>query len=329
MQKLNLSDILAARKRLDSHIHNTPILSSNTLNNFLGHQVFFKAECFQKIGAFKARGALNTIAWLVEEGKKPSSVVANSSGNHAQAVAWAARQYQISATIYMPEDVSTVKMQATKAYGANVVLCKKRQEVDEKTEEHARQPGVYWVPPFNHNHVVAGQGTAAHEALQDLENVDAVFAPCGGGGLLSGTLISTRVASPKTKIIGAEPALGNDAFLSFKTGKLQKLAKTPDTLADGARTLSIGDITLEYIRQLDDFYEIEEQRIVYWVQWLSHLLKAHIEPTSALAMEAAFKWLKTQPQKRKVLVVISGGNVDASMMGRLWEKDYLTETPSF
>jgi len=289
---LTIDDIKNAQKRIQPFINETPVVQSSLLNQWLGHEIFFKVECLQKIGAFKVRGACNTVSWLIENNIRPNKLIANSSGNHAQAVAYAALQFNIPATIYMPEYASKVKIQATKAYGATVDLLANRLITDEKVQKAAEEEGTYWIHPYNHEQVIAGQGTAAYEALQQVNDIDAVFAPCGGGGLLSGTLISTRELAPTTKVIGAEPLNANDAAESLRTGAIQKLSATPHTLADGAMTMSVGDITFEYLKQLDDFYEVSEEKIIYWTQWLTHLLKLHIEPTSALSMEAAFLWLK-------------------------------------
>ncbi|NAY90299.1 serine/threonine dehydratase [Muricauda sp. JGD-17] len=325
---LKLDDIKKARSRIGPYINKTPILTSSLLNQWLGHEIFFKAENFQKIGAFKARGACNTIAWLKEQGNRPSKIVANSSGNHAQAVAYAASSFGIPVTIFMPEYSSKIKIQATKSYGAEVVLSKTRIITDEKVQEAASEKSVYWIPPFNHNQVICGQGTAVYESLRDLENVDAVFAPCGGGGLLSGSLIATRGLSPKTQVIGVEPLNANDAAESLRKGSIQRLSTVPNTLADGAMTMAVGDITFEYLKQLDDFFEIEEHHIVYWTQWLTHLLKCRIEPTCAMSMEAVRRWLGTKKTKKRVLVVISGGNMDQATTQKIWQKDWLGVIPT-
>lgn len=328
MSELTIDDVRAARERIHARIHETPILRSSLLDGWLGHEVFFKAECFQRIGAFKSRGALNTVEWLVEAGRKPKHVVANSSGNHAQAVAWAAAQHGIEATIFMPRNVSRVKAQATAAYGARLSFWDTRQQVDEEVERAAGEPGTYWIPPFDHEQVICGQGTAALEALEALGSVDAVFTPCGGGGLLSGTFLATRGLLPHAKVFGAEPASGNDAARSYRLGSIQVLPEAPDTLADGARTLSIGETTFHYVRRTDGLYEVSEAAILYWTQWLTHLLKVHVEPTSAMVMDGVREWLRGQTQRRKVLVILSGGNVDDAMMRRLWAENHLTNPPT-
>ena len=328
MKTLTIKDIQKAKKRIDPLINQTPILFSNKLNEWLGHEIFFKAECFQKVGAFKARGACNTTAWLIENNIKPELIVSNSSGNHAQAVAWASSLFGIPSSIYMPKNVSKVKAQATASYGANTIFCEDRNTVDKQTELAAKKKGTYWIPPFNHPQVIAGQGTAVFESLNELNHIDAIFAPCGGGGLLSGSLITSRALSPKSVVIGAEPKNANDAAESLRKNSIHTLSSTPDTIADGARTLSVGDLTFEYLKQLDDFYEIEEEKIIYWTQWLSHLLKVRIEPTSAMPMEAVRNWLTRQKSKKSILVVISGGNIDMSTMNKICSKDFLNEVPS-
>lgn len=328
MNKLNLDDIKNAKSRIDKYINHTPILFSTTLNKLLGHNIFFKAEGFQKIGAFKIRGGLNTVTWLIENNNKPKHIIANSSGNHAQAIALASSIFGIETTIYMPKNVSTVKAKATLAYGAKIDYSENRIIADKKVLEASKQKRVYWIPPYNHEQVICGQGTVAFEAISELNAVDAVFAPCGGGGLLSGTLISTRGLSPKTKVIGVEPKLANDAIQSLKAGKIISLNSPPDTIADGARTMHIGDITFKYLKNLDDFYEAEENEIIYWTQWLTHLLKIQIEPTSAMAMAGVVKWLKNQKTKKSVLVILSGGNIDKDTMRKIWENSFLEKLPS-
>lgn len=327
MKFLGIEDISKANERIAGLVHKTPIFTSSLLNQWTGHDIFFKAECMQKIGAFKARGACNTLAWLLENTIIPKHIVANSSGNHAQAVAWAASRFDIPSTIFMPSYSSKVKIQATASYGAEVMLCETRAEVDEKVRLASEEEGTYWIPPFNHDQVIAGQGTAAYEAIHELREVDAVFAPCGGGGLLSGSLIATRALAPEAKVIGAEPLNANDAAQSLRMHSIQKLQSVPDTLADGAMTIAVGNITFEYLKQLDDLYEIEESRILYWTQWLSHLLKVRVEPTSAMAMEATFRWLSGQSSKKRALVILSGGNMDQETSLKIWAVNCLNEVP--
>ena len=328
----DFSDILAAKRRISPHINATQVVQSSLLNDWLGHEIFFKAEPMQKIGAFKARGGCNAVAAIIERAQQageplPTRIVANSSGNHAQAVAWAASVFNIPATIYMASNASPVKVQATRAYGAEVVLCENRKIADAQVAAAAEQPGVVWIPPYNHPDVIAGQGTAVLEAITELGEVDGVCMPVGGGGLMSGSYLAAKGLLPNVAVFGAEPLAGNDAAMSRRAGKIIALDDSPKTMADGAMTLAMGDITFPFVQQLDDLFEIDEPTIRYWTQWLQHLLKLHVEPTSAMTMGAVCEWLKQQSGKKRVVVVLTGGNIDAAMMQRIWSEDCLTRVP--
>lgn len=327
MSSVTFADVQTAEKRISPFINKTPVLESQLLNNWLGHRLFFKAECFQKTGAFKLRGALNMMLKAQEEGRLGSQVVASSSGNHAQAVAYAAKILGINATIYSSQNVSKVKAAATLYYGATLDLSATRQEADEKVAEVASKGGVLWMPPFNHNDIIAGQGTVALEAIGQTGEVDSVFVPVGGGGLVSGSLISTRALLPNASVVGAEPLAANDAAESLRTGVIQSLLEQPDTLADGAATLQVGEKTFPHLQALDGFYEVDEMKIAYWTQWLQHLLKIHVEPTCAMTMGAVTEWLKTQSSEQKVLVMLSGGNIDQQKMLKIWQDDHLQQVP--
>jgi threonine dehydratase len=255
-------------------------------------------------------------------------VVASSSGNHAQAVAYAAKLLGIKATIFSAQNISTVKAAATRYYGADLDLSATREEADEKAQDAAQRAETLWVPPFNHPDIISGQGTVLLETLGQCGAVDAVFAPCGGGGLLSGSLIATRAICPQAKVIGVEPLIANDAAQSLHTGTIQRLAEQPQTLADGAATLAVGDVTFEYLKLLDGFYEADEIQIAYWTQWLQHLLKIHMEPTCAMSMAGVVDWLKSQNTPQKVVVVLSGGNIDNKKMCQIWQQDHLATPPS-
>lgn len=326
MTLLTLGDIESASRRLDGVIHDTPVVTSTLLNQWLGHKFYFKAENLQKVGAFKARGAYNTLAWLKETNQLPEHVVAYSSGNHAQSVAWAAAQFGIKATILMPKNVSKVKAQATMAYGAKVVFCDTRPEAESKAQLMADE-GACLIPPYDHDQVICGQGTVVLDALQQQSNIDAVFTPCGGGGLLSGSVIAAKGINPDIKVFGAEPILANDAAQSLKTGEIVTLAQAPATIADGVRTLAVSQRTFGYLKKCNGIIEIEESSIMYWTQWLTHLLKLTIEPTSALGMAAAIKWLIGQSTPQKVLIVLSGGNLDNDTRQQVWQHNYLMERP--
>lgn len=319
--------VLAAQARISPYIHRTPLISSSFLNNCLGHEIVFKAESLQKCGAFKIRGALNALLELKEQGKLPEKIVAFSSGNHAQAVAYAGSLLGVKTTVVIPKYVSKVKQQATRAYGAEIIITNTRQET-EKLSYQMQSEGAFLLPPSDNDAVIAGQGTACLEALQDGVNPNAAFATCGGGGLLAGSLLATKLLSPQTKVFGAEPKMANDAATSVRDGKIFSFAETPMTIADGARTLHISERSFYYLKQLAGFYEVEEEQIIYWTQWLSHLLKISVEPTSAVAMAAAHIWLKSQPQGQKILVIISGGNIDAISQRQIWQENYLEKLPS-
>ncbi|MEJ2419077.1 MAG: pyridoxal-phosphate dependent enzyme, partial [Exilibacterium sp.] len=234
----------------------------------------------------------------------------------------------IAAHIVMPTNAPATKRAATEGYGADIIsydpATGDRKHI---AEAHAADYGYTIVPPYDHPQIVAGQGTAALELCEDVGRLDAVLAPCGGGGLLSGSLIAARALSPHAAVIGAEPLNANDAAESRRKGSIQTLQNTPQTLADGAMTLAVGDITFEYLKQLDEFYEVSEADIAYWCQWLNHLLKVRIEPTGALSMAAVKQWLAKQSDSKTVLVVLSGGNMDGKTAQKLWCTDYLTSTP--
>ena len=328
---LHFHHIQQAYERIKDKVHRTPIFESHLLNDLLGHRILFKVECLQKTGAFKFRGACNILSALAEEDKLPGKIVANSSGNHAQAIACAARLFGVKATIYTTESVSKVKAAATAFYGADVIKYPTRPEADAAVAEAAKQNDVIWIPPFNPPHIIAGQGTAAFEALQQLESkVHAVFTPCGGGGLLSGTYLAAKGTDPNIKVIGAEPLNANDAARSLREGLIVSLEKSPNTLADGAATPSVGEHTFPILQQTDGFYEVEEEKISYWTQWLQHLLKIHVEPTCAMTMEAVVRWLRDGgfPEKQTCLVVLSGGNIDQPTMSKIWAEDKLDRLPS-
>ncbi|MFN3805960.1 serine/threonine dehydratase [Asticcacaulis sp.] len=320
-------DLLTAQARIAPFIHRTPLFQSDTLNKALGHSVIFKAENLQKIGAFKLRGAMNTLLALKEQGTLGRSVCAFSSGNHAQAVAYAARELGVKATIFIPKQASAVKIAATRACGADVVVTESRQIAEASVAELISK-GATFVHPYDNPYVIAGQGTACLEALQDGVEADAVFAPCGGGGLMSGTWLATRLARPQAKVYACEPKMANDAHRSVQAGEIVRLSETPMTIADGVRTLAVSSRTLSYLQRLDGFYEVEEDEIVYWSQWLSHLLKLVIEPTCAMSMAGVVRWLQTQTERKTVLVILSGGNISAETHQAIWGLDRLSLLPS-
>jgi len=320
------SEIKTAHQRISPYIHRTPLLSSQILNDFLGHEIVFKAECLQKIGAFKIRGALNTLLELKEKNSLPESVVAFSSGNHAQAVAVAGKMLNVKTTIVLPLFTSSVKQQAAIYYGAKVINTSTRKEAEEKAAEIAAK-GSFFIHSFDNDGVIVGQGTSCYEALQDGANPDSIFATCGGGGWVSGTFLAKELLAPNVLVFGAEPKQANDASQSYANNRIIKFNDSPSTIADGARARAVSERTFHYLKQLNGFFEIDEEEIIYWTQWLIHLLKIAVEPTSAVAMAAAFHWLKTQKTKQKVLVMLSGGNIAAETYQKIWSKSYLEKLP--
>ncbi|MBE9398899.1 serine/threonine dehydratase [Pontibacterium sp. N1Y112] len=318
---LNPEGIIQADKRINPYIEKTPVLSSSYLNDLVGADLFFKCEGLQTTGAFKLRGALNALLTLKDEGSLPKHVVAFSSGNHAQAVAYACKTLGIKATIFISESSSDFKIEATRDHGAEVILTKTKAEAEERALE-MQQTGAYFLPPFDNDDVILGQGTSCYEALLDGLSPDVIIAPVGGGGLISGTYLAAQLLSPSSSVIGAEPKLGNDAFQSLKTGKIVRWHDAPNTIADGARTLSISERTFEYIKQLDGIIEAEEEDIKYWTRMLFLHLKVTVEPTSAVAMAACSKWLKAQTgqDRKSVLIILSGGNIDANTYRKIWDE---------
>jgi len=321
--------IHTAQSRVGSFVNRTPIFSSQFLNQQLGQEIFFKMENMQKVGAFKARGALNAILQLQAINPNLKEVVCNSLGNHAQGLAWAARELNIKATVFMEESSSVLKQQATRSYGANLIITKNKKESEQLLAKKI-EAGVALVHGFDNQHIIEGQATACYEALEDLGfDPDAIFVPCGGGGLAAGSYMACKEMQSKAKLFFAEPLRANDACCSYRSGKIFSLDASPNTIADGVRTFSVSDLTFKYLKEFDGFFEVFEEEIIYWTQWLTHLLKSNIEPSSALAMAAAFKWLeKTHLKQQKILVIISGGNISAQTQRSIWQEDFLSKVPS-
>lgn len=324
---ITLKDVAAAYARIAPHIHKTPILESHLLNEWLGHRVLFKCEMFQKIGAYKARGALNMLLKLQEEGATPSQIVAFSSGNHGQAVAWAAAKLGLKPRIYVPANSSVIKRVAAESYGAEVIVASTRAEAERRAALDA-ESGATLIPPYDHDDIICGQATVSYETLHEQGiTADAIFTPVGGGGLLSGTTLTAKAITPATMVFAGEPIQANDAAQSLRDGKIFRFEQAPDTVADGARTLGISERTFKYIRRCDGIFEITEQEIVYWTQWVMHLLKVTCEPSSALSMAATFRWLETQSEPKTCLVILSGGNISDESYRLIWQKSYLESLP--
>ncbi|MBR8306140.1 threo-3-hydroxy-L-aspartate ammonia-lyase [Burkholderia cenocepacia] len=302
-------DVVAAAARLEGHAHRTPVMTSRTIDDALGAQVFFKCENLQRMGAFKFRGAFNALSRFNAEQRR-HGVVAFSSGNHAQAVALSARILGIPATIVMPQDAPAAKMAATRGYGGNVVTYDRYTEDREQIgRDLAEKHGLTLVPPYDHPDVIAGQGTAAQELFDEVGPLDAVFTPLGGGGLLSGTALATRALSPHAKLYGVEPEAGNDAQQSFRSGTIVHI-DTPRTIADGAQTQHLGNLTFPILRRdVDDILTATDAELVESMRFFATRMKIVVEPTGCLSF-AAVRRMKDALQGKRVGVVISGGNVD-------------------
>lgn len=303
-----ISDVRSAARRLAGVAHRTPVLTSARLNAHSGAELFLKAENLQRMGAFKFRGAYNALSRLSDE-QRSRGVVAYSSGNHAQAVALSARLLSMPATIVMPHDAPAVKLQATRGYGATVV------EYDRYSEDReaigaaiAERDGLALIPPYNHVDVIAGQGTVALELLEDVPDLDVVVAPLGGGGLLSGCAIAAHTANPRIEVLGVEPEAGDDGRQSLATGRIVTI-EAPRTIADGAQTLHLGDLTFPILQEhVGEILTASDAELVETMKLLAGTLKIVVEPTGCLGLAAVL----ADPDRfrgRRVGVILSGGNV--------------------
>ena len=305
---VTFDDIAAAHERIKPHARRTPVLTSATVDALTGAAVFFKCENFQRMGAFKFRGAYNALSQLGDDQKR-RGVLAFSSGNHAQAVALAGRILGIPTTIVMPADAPKVKLDATRGYGGDVVLYRKGENREEVSKKLSEERNLTLIPPFDHPHVIAGQGTAAKELIEDTGPLDVLLVPCGGGGLISGCAVAARRLLPDCRVIGVEPAAGDDATRSFKQKKLVTI-EVPDTIADGARTTSLGKYTFPLVlRNVSDMLTVTDEELLRSMFFLWERMKIVVEPTGALAF-AALHNNKLSAKGLRVGVIVSGGNVD-------------------
>lgn len=307
----NYEDVAAAAERIKDFINKTPVLTSRTVNNEFKAEVFFKCENFQRVGAFKFRGAMNALLQFNETQKK-AGVVAFSSGNHAQAIALSSKILGIPATIIMPKDAPAAKMAATREYGGNIVEFDRYTEDREKIgKEIAEKNGLTLIPSYDHPHVIAGQGTAAKELFEEVGDLDYLFVCLGGGGLLAGSALSARQLSPNCKIYGVEPALGNDGQMSFRKGEIVHI-DTPPTIADGAQTQYLGKLTFPIIQQkVDDILTVTDEELINAMKFFAERMKIVVEPTGCLGFAAA-RNLKDELKGKRIGIIISGGNVDIS-----------------
>jgi len=307
------ADVEAAAARLAGVVHRTAPLTSRAVDARTGAEVVFKPEHLQRIGAFKLRGAYNALSLLSPE-ERARGVLTWSSGNHAQAVALSGRLLGVATTIVMPEDAPAPKLAATRGYGAEVVLYDRKTAVREELgREIAGERGLSIVPPYDHPAVIAGQGTAVKELIEDAGSFDLLLAPCGGGGLLSGSALAARALLPNCRVIGVEPAAADDATRSFRTGTLHTVHE-PDTICDGARTPSLGSLTFPLVRaHVDAMVTVPDEVVIDAMCFLWERTKQVVEPTGALAYAALHGGLVAAAGQR-VGVVISGGNVDLAAL---------------
>jgi threo-3-hydroxy-L-aspartate ammonia-lyase len=296
------------------------VITSRTANEKLGAELFFKCENFQRMGAFKFRGAFNALSKFDAQQRR-AGVVAFSSGNHAQAIALTARLLRMPATIVMPHDAPAAKLAATKEYGAQVVMYDRYTEDREQigrslSEKH----GLTLIPPYDHPDVIAGQGTAAKELFEEVGPLDALFTSLGGGGLLAGSALATRELSPACKIFGVEPEAGNDGQQSFRSGRIVHIA-TPKTIADGAQTQRLGNYTFPIIRRdVQDIVTVTDAQLVDAMRFFMERMKLVVEPTGCLGFAAA-RQMKAELQGKRVGVIVSGGNVDIDRYCALLQTD--------
>jgi threonine dehydratase len=305
---ISKEQIEQAHERIKPFIHKTPVLTCNTINQLAGAELFFKCENFQKIGAFKIRGGMNAALSLPKD-KLANGIATHSSGNHAQAIAYAARQLGTKAYIVMPDNSPSVKVNAVKGYGAEVTFCENNQQAREETlQAIVDKTGAEFIHPYNDERVITGQATCAKELIEEIPSLDFIVAPVGGGGLLSGTLLSAHYFSPSTKVIAGEPEGAADAILSIKSGKIEA-APYIKTIADGLLT-KLGDKTFPIIQQyVTDILTVSDEEIISTLRLVYERMKIVIEPSSAVVLAAVLKNKELFAGKRAG-IIISGGNVD-------------------
>jgi threo-3-hydroxy-L-aspartate ammonia-lyase len=317
---INYDDISAAAARLAGIAHRTPVATSHTANQRTGGQLFFKCENLQRIGAFKFRGAYNALSQFTPDQRR-AGVVAFSSGNHAQAIALSARLLGIPATIVMPTDAPQIKVDATRGYGAEVQSYDRYKEDREAIgRKLAGERGMTLIPPFDHPHVMAGQGTAALELIEDAGPLDVLLVCVGGGGLISGCAVAAKHALPQCRVIGVEPEAGNDVQQSLRRGEIVHI-DVPQTIADGAQTQAPGRFTFPVIRALvDDVLTVTDRQLVLTMRFFAERMKMVVEPTGCLAAAAVLEGM-LDVRGQRVGIIISGGNVDIDRYAELLKRD--------
>ena len=313
-------DVAAAAQRLQGHAHRTPVLRSRTADAQLGAELIFKCENFQRMGAFKFRGAFNALSKF-DAAQRRAGVIAFSSGNHAQAIALAARLLEMPAVIVMPQDAPAAKLAATRGYGAEVVLYDRFNEDREAlTRRLAAERGMTLIPPYDHPDVLAGQGTAVKELIEEVGPLDHLFVCLGGGGLLSGSALAARALSPQCAIYGVEPEAGNDGQQSLRAGRIVHI-ETPRTIADGAQTQHLGEYTFGIIRrEVADIFTVSDAQLVEAMRFFAERMKMVVEPTGCLAFAGACGEVE-RIRGSRVGVVVSGGNIDLKRYAALLARD--------
>jgi threonine dehydratase len=313
---ISFDDVRSAAEMIKGIANRTPVITSRTFNEHAGCEVYFKCENLQRVGAFKFRGAYNALSRLSEV-QKANGVVTHSSGNHAQGIALAAKLLAISATIAMPSDAPASKLAATRGYGAEVVLYDRQvEDRADVSEKLIRERGLTFVHPYDHPHIMAGQGTAALEFLEEVPGLDVLVAPVGGGGLLSGCATAAKALTPPIRIFGVETEQSNDWWQSFQKGERVKIPP-PDTIADGMRTQQPGALTFPVIREkIEGILLVSEAQVIETLKFMLLRMKVLVEPTGAVAPAALFYKLIDSPGA-KIGVIISGGNIDAQLLAQL------------
>jgi threonine dehydratase len=313
---ISFDDVAAAARRLAGISHRTPVLRSAGADARSGATLFFKCENLQRVGAFKIRGAYNAVAQFTPQQRR-GGVITFSSGNHGQAIALAARLLDVRAVVVMPTDAAQLKREATRGHGAEIVPYDRyAQDPAEIVRRIANERGMTFIPPFDHPHVMAGQGTAAMELIEEAGALDLLVAPVGGGGLLSGTAVAAQALAPGCKVIGVEPAAGNDGQQSLAAGRIVRIA-TPRTIADAAQSRALGELTFPVLQRLGArIVSVDDDALVDAMRWFFTRMKLVVEPTGCLAAAAAFAG-KVDVRGLRVGVVLSGGNVDAARFAEL------------
>ncbi|RFB81179.1 threo-3-hydroxy-L-aspartate ammonia-lyase [Methylovirgula sp. 4M-Z18] len=313
---ISFDDVVAASHRIENVAHRTPVLTSATADEMTGAQLFFKCENFQRMGAFKFRGAYNALSQFTPE-QRAKGVIAFSSGNHAQGIALAAKVLGMRAVIIMPTDAPQTKMLATKAYGGEVILYDRYSEDREAIGKRiSAEQGLTLIPPYDHPHIMAGQGTAALELLEETGPLDILLVQLGGGGLISGCATAAKHLAPACEVFGVEPEAGNDGQQSFRSGKIVQI-ETPRTVADGAQTPALGKLTFPIIQKLvQDIVTVSDPELVETMKFYASRMKMIVEPTGCLTLAAALGGHVPVKGKR-VGIIISGGNIDLQRFAEL------------